>query len=358
MNTGFWKNKRVFVTGHTGFKGSWLSLWLQTLGANVLGYSLPPTTKPNLFDDARVAHGMTSVLGDIRDLDQLRQVISRHEPEIVMHLAAQSLVRHSYIDPIETYTTNVIGTANVLEAIRDARSVRSVIIVTSDKCYENREWTWGYRENDVLGGHDPYSSSKACAELVTASYRKSFFQSESATSRHAAIASVRSGNVIGGGDWSADRLIPDIVRGIQAGREVHIRNPDSVRPWQHVLEPLEGYLRLAEALHEHGGGYAEAWNFGPDDTDAVAVSDITKMISGIWAGQIKWKLDQSSQPHEAGYLRLDSSKARSRLNWAPKLALPEALRWTVEWYQSFLKGEDARGMTTAQLSRYQEAAVA
>lgn len=358
MNTGFWKNKKVLVTGHTGFKGSWLSLWLQTLGAEALGYSMPPASKPNLFDDARIAQGMTSVLGDIRDLEQLRQVISRHQPEIVMHLAAQSLVRNSYVDPIETYTTNVIGTANVLEAIRTARCVRSVIVVTSDKCYENREWMWGYRESDVLGGHDPYSSSKACAELVTASYRKSFFLSESTTPLRTAIASVRSGNVIGGGDWSTDRLIPDIIRAIQAGREVQIRNPHSVRPWQHVLEPLEGYLRLAEALYEHGGEYAEAWNFGPHDTDAVPVSDITKMISGIWSGRIRWQFDQSHQPHEAGYLRLDSAKARTRLNWSPKLALPEALRWTVEWYQSFLKGEDARKITTSQLSRYQGAAVA
>ncbi len=358
MKPGFWEGKKVLVTGHTGFKGSWLSLWLQMLGANVVGYSLPPVTKPNLFDDACITQGMASVLGDIRDLEQLRQVIGRHEPEIVMHLAAQSLVRHSYIDPIETYTTNVIGTANVLEAIRVTRCVRAVVIVTSDKCYENKEWAWGYRESDMLGGHDPYSSSKACAELVTASYRKSFFLSGPSMSRHTAIASVRAGNVIGGGDWSTDRLIPDIIRAIQAGQEVQIRNPHSVRPWQHVLEPLEGYLRLAEALYEHGMEYGEAWNFGPDDTDAVSVSEVTKMISGIWDGQIKWKLDQSHQPHEARYLKLDSSKARTRLNWSPKLPLPETLRWTVEWYQSFLKGENARKITTAQLSRYQETAIA
>lgn len=344
------------MTGHTGFKGGWLSLWLQTLGANVSGYSLPPTTKQNLFDDARLAQGMASTLGDIRDLEQIRQFMIRHEPEIVMHLAAQSLVRHSYIDPIETYTTNVIGTANVLEAVRATRCVRAVIVVTSDKCYENREWLWGYRESDVLGGHDPYSSSKACAELVTASYRKSFFPSEPSASRHTAIASVRAGNVIGGGDWSTDRLIPDIVKAAHAGEEVQIRHPHSVRPWQHVLEPLEGYLRLAEALYEHGKEYGEAWNFGPDDAGAVPVSEITRMISGIWDGRIKWKLDQSHHPHEAGYLKLDSSKARTRLNWSPKLPLSEALRWTVEWYQSFLKGEDARKITTAQLSRYQDAA--
>ena len=270
MNPAFWKGKRILLTGHTGFKGSWLSLWLQSMGAPVVGYALAPPTNPSLFEVAEVGRGMTSVIGDIRDLEHLCAVFAEHKPEIVIHMAAQPLVRYSYIEPVETYSTNVMGTVNLLEAVRGTDSVKAVVNVTSDKCYENREWVWNYRENEAMGGYDPYSNSKGCAELVTAAYRNSYFHSEKYKEHGVALASGRAGNVIGGGDWAGDRLIPDIMRAITQNLAVNIRNPHAIRPWQHVLEPLSGYLMLAQKLYEEGAAYAEGWNFGPSDEDAQA----------------------------------------------------------------------------------------
>ncbi len=351
--SSFWKGKRVLVTGHTGFKGSWLSLWLQRLGAEVTGYSLEPPTEPSLFEVARVADGMHSVIGDIRDFPTLREVVRDRRPEIVFHMAAQALVRPSYRDPIETYASNVMGTVNLLEAVRQAEGVvRAVVNVTSDKCYQNNEWVWGYREIDRLGGHDPYSNSKACAELVTAAFRDSFFDPADYSRHGVALASVRAGNVIGGGDWAEDRLIPDIMRAILAGEPVRIRNPHAIRPWQHVLEPLAGYLRLAERLCHEGPAFAEAWNFGPDDSSARPVSWIVEHLTRLWDGEARWEVDGGDHPHEAHYLKLDCSKARDRLGIVPRLDLATALEWIVEWNQAWLDGKDMRGVTEQQIDRY------
>jgi len=353
MNAEFWRGKRVLLTGHTGFKGSWLSLWLQSMGAQVVGYALAPPTEPSLFEVAGVGAGMTSVIGDIRDLEHLRAVFAEHKPEIVIHMAAQPLVRYSYAEPVETYSTNVMGTVNLLEAVRGTPGVKAVVNVTTDKCYENREWAWGYRENEAMGGYDPYSSSKGCAELVTAAYRNSFFNSATFNVKHStAIASARAGNVIGGGDWAEDRLIPDIMRAITQGRSVTIRNPHAIRPWQHVLEPLSGYLKLAQKLYEEGAAYAEGWNFGPNDEDAKPVQWIVEQLTQSWGEGASWLLDGGEHPHEAHYLKLDCSKAKGRLDWHPRWHLDEALKRIVDWQKQYLYGRDMRAVTIEQIDLY------
>jgi CDP-glucose 4,6-dehydratase len=353
LSDPYWAGRRVFVTGHTGFKGSWLSLWLQELGAEVCGYALEPCTSPALFVEARVAAGMVSHMGDIRDLANLRKVMTGFAPEIVIHMAAQPLVRASYDDPVLTYETNIMGTVNVLEAIRACPSVRSVVNVTTDKCYENREWVWGYRENEAMGGFDPYSSSKGCAELVTAAYRQSFFSGASV-----AVASARAGNVIGGGDWALDRLVPDILKAFQASAEVDIRNPGSVRPWQHVLEPLSGYLLLARRLEEKGHAFAEGWNFGPAEADAQCVSWIADRLVALWDGPVRWRKSHGGTHavHEANYLRLDCSKARVLLGWEPRWSLDVALARIIEWHRSWMQGDDARAACIRDIAAFHSAA--
>ena len=349
MNPSFWCGKQVFLTGHTGFKGSWLSLWLQSVGANVIGYALPPPTSPSLFVTANVADEMTSVTGDVRDFSALLSTLKKYQPEIVIHMAAQALVRYSYANPIETYATNVMGTVHLLEAARQTGSVRAIVNVTSDKCYENREWVWGYRENEPMGGHDPYSSSKGCAEIVTSAYRRSFFEQSGI-----GLASARAGNVIGGGDWADDRLIPDIVRAIVADKAVSIRNPNAIRPWQHVLEPLSGYLMLAQKLYEDGKTYSEGWNFGPNDEDAHSVEWIVEQITQMWGEGASWVLDEGNHPHEAHYLRLDCSKAKARLNWHPRWRLTHALQQIVDWHQLCRDKKDMREITLRQIQSYME----
>ncbi len=357
MNPEFWQGKRVLLTGHTGFKGSWLSLWLQSMGAQVVGYALAPPTNPSLFEVAEVANGMTSIIGDIRDLPHLKTTFAEHQPEIVIHMAAQPLVRYSYIEPVETYSTNVMGTVNLLEAVRSTKSVKVVINVTTDKCYENREWAWGYRENEAMGGYDPYSSSKGCAELVTAAYRNSYFHPDKYPEHGVAIASGRAGNVIGGGDWADDRLIPDIMRAITQGKPVHIRNPHAIRPWQHVLEPLSGYLILAQKLYEQGALYAEGWNFGPNDEDAKPVQWIVEKLAQTWGEGASWVLDGGEHPHEAHYLKLDCSKAKSRLDWHPRWNLPTTLDSIILWNKHWLAGENVKSVSLQQIADYQTHAV-
>jgi len=354
MNRTFWKDKKVLITGHTGFKGSWLSLWLQSLGANVLGYALPPPTQPSLFEIAHVADGMTSIIGDVRDLEQLMAVISERRPEIIIHMAAQPLVSYSYENPIETYSTNIIGTVNVLEAVRQSESARVVVCITSDKCYENREWLWGYRENEPMGGHDPYSSSKGCAELVISAYRNSYFPAEKYDHHRVALASVRAGNVIGGGDWAQDRLVPDIMKAILANRPAMIRYPNATRPWQHVLEPLNGYLCLAEGLWVRGSELAQGWNLGPNDDDTRPVSWVVERLVSLWGENARWEVDSAQHPHEATYLKLDCSKAKSLLGWSPKLRLSTTLEWIVEWYQGYQQNQNMRRLTEAQIARYEK----
>lgn len=352
VNPSFWKGKRVLLTGHTGFKGSWLSLWLQSMGAQVVGYALNPPTDPCLFETAEVAKGMTSIIGDIRDLEHLSRLFAEHQPEIVIHMAAQPLVRYSYIEPVETYSTNVMGTVNLLEAVRSTKSVKAVVNVTTDKCYENREWAWGYRENEAMGGYDPYSSSKGCAELVTAAYRNSYFHPDKYKEHGVAIASARAGNVIGGGDWADDRLIPDIMRAISASEPVNIRNPHAIRPWQHVLEPLAGYLVLAQKLCEEGATCAEGWNFGPNDEDAKPVQWIVEKLTRSWGDGASWVVDGGEHPHEAHYLKLDCSKAKSRLDWHPRWRLEEALDAIVEWQRAYQDGKAIKSVTQEQIQRY------
>ena len=353
MNPAFWQGKRVLLTGHTGFKGSWLSLWLQSIGAQVTGYALAPPTNPSLFDIAEVEQGMTSIIGDIRDLAKLQAVFAEHQPEIVIHMAAQPLVRYSYQNPVETYSTNVMGTVHLLEAVRNTPGVKAVVNITTDKCYENREWVWGYRENEPMGGFDPYSNSKGCAELVSAAYRSSFFNADSYAQHGVAAATVRAGNVIGGGDWAKDRLIPDILAAFEQGRQVDIRNPNAIRPWQHVMEPLRGYLTLAEQLFDNGPSFGEGWNFGPNDEDAKPVGWIVEQMAALWGADAQWQVDTGVHPHEAHYLKLDISKARSRLDWYPTLRLKDALTLIIDWSKQRVAGANMRQLTLSQLQAYQ-----
>jgi len=356
ISTKFWRGKRVLLTGHTGFKGSWLALWLQSLEAQVVGYALKPPSHPSLFQLAKVAEGMTSEIADIRDLERLKQVVADFQPEIIFHLAAQSLVRDSYQSPVTTYETNVIGTVNLLEAVRQTGGVRSVINITSDKCYENREWVWGYRETEPLGGYDPYSSSKACAELVTSAYRNSFFNSDNYKNHGVAVATARAGNVIGGGDWAVDRLVPDCLRAFEKGMPVKLRFPCAVRPWQHVLEPISGYLLLAEKLFSSEGlRYACAWNFGPNIEGNATVIEVASIIANLWGGNPCIEIDsKEKQPHEAGVLRLDTTRARIELGWHPCWSVKQALQATVDWHQAWLRGEDMREYSLRQIASYQE----
>jgi CDP-glucose 4,6-dehydratase len=347
VNTDFWRGKKVLVTGHTGFKGSWLSLWLQSLGANLCGIALAPVAKPALFEIARVSDGMHHCLIDIRDFTSLKAQFIHFKPEIIIHMAAQPLVRLSYHQPVETYSTNVMGTVHVLEAARQCESVKAIVNVTTDKCYENREWFWSYRENEPLGGYDPYSSSKSCAELVTAAYRNSFLRDAGI-----AVATARAGNVIGGGDWSEDRLVPDVFRALLGRKTIVIRNPDSIRPWQHVLEPLYGYLLLGERLFQQGEAFATAWNFGPSDDGAQSVKWVVEHLCKTWGCDANWDLQQGSHPHEAEFLKLDISKARHCLNWTPRWSLDTALSNITDWYRGWMDGKDMRQLCLQQIEDY------
>nr|WP_173406260.1 CDP-glucose 4,6-dehydratase [Pelosinus sp. UFO1] len=352
INKEFWNGKKVFITGHTGFKGSWLSLWLSSLGAIVTGYALMPPTRPSLFELCNIDQLITSVIGDVRDSEKLLQVMQETQPEVVIHMAAQPLVRDSYKNPVDTYAINVMGTVNVLEAVRHCPSVKGVVNVTTDKCYENKEWIWGYRENEPMGGYDPYSNSKACSELVTSSYRNSFFNPSDYAKHGVAVATARAGNVIGGGDWAADRLIPDCINALLNNKKVMIRNPNSIRPWQHVLEPLSGYLLLAQGLYEKGVCFAEGWNFGPDDNDAKPVDWIVKKICEQWGQNATYEVDGGVHPHEAHYLKLDCSKAKMRLNWQPKWNLEYTLESIIYWVQAYNKKADMRSICLQQIDDY------
>ncbi len=348
----FWQGKRVLVTGHTGFKGSWLCLWLEKLGAVVHGYALDAPTEPALFNVASVSEKMTSEIADVRDGEALKKSLQAFQPEIVIHMAAQPLVRLSYSEPVETYSTNVMGTVNVLEAIRQTGGVKAVVNVTSDKCYDNKEWVWGYREDEAMGGYDPYSNSKGCAELIASAYRNSFFNKEKYTEHGTALASCRAGNVIGGGDWAEDRLIPDILNAFEQNQAVTVRNPHAIRPWQHVLEPLSGYLLMAQNLYLKGTDYAEGWNFGPDDSDAKPVGYIVDTLVSLWGKDAEWKFDGGNHPHEAGYLKLDCSKAKMRLDWHPRWTLDETLARIVRWHKAWLAKEDMRQCTLNEINDY------
>jgi CDP-glucose 4,6-dehydratase len=339
-----WQGRRVFVTGHTGFTGAWLCRVLLGWGATVMGYSLAPPSEPNLFDLTNLRGHVEHRDGDVRDLRAVTTAMHAFDPHVVLHLAAQTLVLESYREPIETFATNVMGTVNVLEALRSAPSAEACVIVTSDKCYENREWVWGYREHEPMGGHDPYSNSKGCAELVTAAYRNSF--------DGPSIASGRAGNVIGGGDWAEDRLIPDVMNNALAGRPVPIRNPDSIRPWQHVLNPLSGYLLLAERLWQ-SADYAEPWNFGPADEDARSVRWIVERLAEAWDGELSWETDAGDHPHEATHLKVDSSKARSRLGWAPTWDLGQTLASIAHWYRGLREQADLRALSFDQIAAFE-----
>jgi len=353
MTPSFWRGKQVFITGHTGFKGSWLGLWLTSLGANVTGFALAPYSNPSLFQLTKLESALRHVEGDVRNVDQLKAALQKSQPDIVFHLAAQSLVRPSYDNPLLTYQTNVMGTANLLECIRHLARPCAVVNVTTDKCYENKEWQWGYREMDALGGLDPYSNSKACSELVTASYRASFFNANDYNSHRVALATARAGNVVGGGDWSQDRLIPDVLSAFERNHSVKIRYPKAVRPWQHVLEPLHGYLMLAEKLHQEGPMYAKAWNFGPNDQEARTVADIVGKLAELWGAQQAWVQDLGKHPHEANYLTLDTALARKELGWQPVLSTDNALKLIVDWEKNRLKGADVFKTTLQQIINYQ-----
>ncbi|MGQ0708795.1 MAG: CDP-glucose 4,6-dehydratase [Rhodoferax sp.] len=350
IDPAFWRDKRVLLTGHTGFKGSWLSLWLQSMGADLHGLALQPPTTPALFNEAQVGTGMQSTMGDIRDFAVVLAAMQACKPDIVIHMAAQPLVRYSYQAPVETYATNVMGTVHVLEAARQVGTARAIVNVTTDKCYENKEWIWGYREDEPMGGHDPYSNSKGCSELVTSAYRRSFFHQNGI-----ALASARAGNVIGGGDWAADRLVPDILRAFEKSQPVVIRNPHATRPWQHVLEPLSGYLMLAESLYTHGQAFAEGWNFGPLDEDARPVRWIVEHMVRSWGDNAHWQLDEGTHPHEAHYLKLDISKAKSRLGWHPRWGLATALAKITDWHRHWLAKDDIQTLCLQQISDHQQA---
>jgi CDP-glucose 4,6-dehydratase len=347
VNPHFWFNKRVLLTGHTGFKGAWMSLWLHYMGAKIQGFALAPPTSPSLFEEANLTDLMQSSLGDIRDFGAVSKLVKDFKPEIVFHMAAQPLVRYSYDAPLETYTTNVMGTAHVLESIRSIDSVRAFVNVTTDKCYENREWVWGYREDEAMGGFDPYSSSKACSEIITAAYRQSFLDKAGI-----AVATARAGNVIGGGDWAKDRLVPDILRAFKNKQPVSIRNPNSIRPWQHVLEPLSGYLLLAEKLCAEPASFSQAWNFGPKDDDAKPVGWIVEAMANKWGKEASWSFDEGNHPHEAHYLKLDISKARQSMGWSPRLTLDQALDFVIEWHTSWICGGDVRNLCFEQINHY------
>jgi len=353
LNRSFWQRRRVFITGHTGFKGSWLSLWLDMLGADVTGYALDPPTEPSLFEQANVGACVRSIRGDVCDFERLKSALAECRPEVVIHMAAQSVVRYGYEQPIETYSTNVMGTVHLLEAVRQLKLPSVVVNVTSDKCYANQEWTWGYRESDVLGGHDPYSNSKGCAELVTSAYRDSYFPPELLSQHGVALASVRAGNAIGGGDWTANQLIPDLIRAFQSRRPCRIRNPSAIRPWQFVLTPLHGYLLLCEKLAIDGAHFASGWNFGPAEADAKPVSWVADKLVMSWGHGASWTLDSAAHPEEARLLRLDTSKARAGLDWYPVLPLDQSLRWIVEWYQETQAGKDPQSLTRRQIERYE-----
>lgn len=352
INQNFWKGKKVFITGHTGFKGSWLCLWLNYLGADVTGYALNPPTHPSLFELAGVDRLVKNVVADVRDRESLTSAMIKTRPEIVIHMAAQPLVRESYKNPVETYEINVMGTINLFEAVKSCNGVKAVINVTTDKCYENKEWVWGYREDEPMGGYDPYSNSKACSELVTSSYRNSFFNPRDYSTHGVAIASARAGNVIGGGDWAADRLIPDCVRSLIEGKKIRIRSPHAIRPWQHVLEPLNGYLMLAERLYEDGPKFSEGWNFGPNDDDAKPVEWIVKTLCIKWGNNSGYEIDKGEHPHEANYLKLDCSKAKSRLGWYPRWNLEKAIDKIVEWTQGYLNQKDLKAICVAQIKEF------
>lgn len=351
MSRDFWRGKRVFLTGHTGFKGSWLAIWLHRLGAKVHGFALDPETNPNLFTNARVKDCLASdIRGDVRDIAALKQAMESADPDVVIHMAAQPLVRRSYHDPVGTYATNVMGTVHALEAARSCRHLRALLVVTSDKCYENRDIRRGYREDEPLGGFDPYSSSKACAELVAQAYRRSFFSGEE---ERAGVATARAGNVIGGGDWSKDRLIPDAIRAWLQDEPVRIRHPEAVRPWQHVLDALNGYLLLLKRLAESATEFSGAWNFGPEDRDARKVAWVVERFARVW-GDGQWQAVAGENAlHEASVLALDSTKARNKLNWKPALTMEEAIDWTVRWYRAFSEGADMANVTLEQVEAFE-----
>jgi len=352
VDTTFWKGKKVFITGHTGFKGAWLCLLLHRLGAEVIGYALKPPTEPSLFNLCKIDSYMVSNIGDIRDYDNLLQILKQEQPEIIIHMAAQSLVRDSYKNPVETYAINVMGTVHLLEAIRHVDSIKAVVNVTTDKCYENKEWVWGYREDEPMGGYDPYSNSKGCSELVTASYRNSFFNLNDYEQHGVAIATARAGNVIGGGDWAEDRLIPDCIRALGSGKNIRIRNPYAIRPWQHVLEPLSGYLLLAEKLYKNGSKYASGWNLGPDDSDAKTVEWIVQKLCVLWGGKVGYEMDCGHHPHEANFLKLDCSKAKRYLNWQPRWDLEHTLGKIVQWEWEYRAHQDVTRVCLQQINEY------
>ena len=349
MNKQFWKGKNVLLTGHTGFKGSWLSIWLKMLDVELVGYSKDIPTKPSLYEIANVKDGITSIVGDVTDHNHLKKVIKSHQPDVIIHMAAQSLVGQSYINPVETYSTNVMGTVYLLDALRSENKTRVIINVTSDKCYKNKEISYGYKESDPMGGYDPYSSSKGCSELITSAFRNSFFNS---SENEIALASVRAGNVIGGGDWAKDRLIPDIINSVLKQHKLKIRNPKAVRPWQYVLDPLNGYLQLVEKLWNDMRSFCEGWNFGPNEQDEKSVDWLVKKFSEIWGRPISWEQFSNFYPHEANYLRLDCSKAKKKLGWKQKLNLDSALKWTIDWYKHFIQKDDMRRFTEEQIKNF------
>lgn len=353
MDLNFWKDKKVLITGHTGFKGSWLSLWLSKLGANVIGYSLEPPTKPNLFEICKLEERITSIVGDIRDYNTLKNVFGKYKPQIVFHMAAQSLVRYSYKKPIETYETNVMGTVNLFEACRHTSSVRAIVNTTSDKCYENKGQILGYKESDPMGGYDPYSSSKGCAELITSAYIRSFFNPKSSEPKKY-LASVRAGNVIGGGDWGEDRLIPDCIKALSKDKPIIIRYPDAVRPWQHILDALYGYLLLGYHLYREEAEFTGGWNFGPDGKNTKPVKWVAEQVVNIWGDGANWIVDENINPYEAHYLKLDCSKAKLKLGWHPHWSLKLSIQKTIEWYKDYFENHDMLDITINQIKNYED----